>query len=165
MRTGLRRNVFHGVCLIGSMILLSGCFGRDDRAVTLASSTPTPASPSGASPKAGRPLRLRAEPGDVVASTTALPNPDQIFDFHPRGARTDEWRQPFIIAADDGPLTKYVQQTAKELREFKEADNRPGQTPVVPPTSQRLRALPCDKTDAQGVPCPATPASGSAQLR
>ncbi len=58
----------------------------------------------------------RAGASTVIAS--AVPTPQQIFDFHPAGSAPGSFRQPFIIDLNDGPLTADVQRSAKELRDY-----------------------------------------------
>ena len=56
---------------------------------------------------------------EPVVRTSAVPTPAQIFNFHTAQSAMEDWRAPFVIAEDDGPLTSYVRRSASELREFK----------------------------------------------
>ena len=53
-----------------------------------------------------------------IVAASAVPTPQQIFDFHPPGSAPGSFRQPFIIDPNDGPLTADVQRSAMELRNF-----------------------------------------------
>ncbi len=66
-----------------------------------------------------------AEPAAAIVAASAVPSPQQIFDFHPAGSAPGSFRQPFIIDQDDGPLTADVRRTAAELKAFN-SSLRPG---------------------------------------
>ena len=60
-----------------------------------------------------------AEPATSTIVASAVPTPQQIFDFHPPGSAPGSFRQPFVIDPNDGPLTADVRKTAAELKAFK----------------------------------------------
>ncbi len=59
-----------------------------------------------------------AEPATLTVVASAVPTPQQIFDFHPPGSAPGSFRQPFIIDPNDGPLRAEVQHSARELSEY-----------------------------------------------
>ena len=60
-----------------------------------------------------------AEPAEApIVVASAVPSPQQIFDFHPAGSAPGSFRQPFIIDPNEGPLTADVRRTAAELKAF-----------------------------------------------
>ena len=118
------------VSLAGTALALCGCAHIHNGLSTLKGSPPAAAevtSESVPTPamKTVRPrsktVRLDDEveadqPAVRVAGTPPLA---QIFSFRAAGATMDHWRPPFVIAENDGPLTAYVRNSARELRDFK----------------------------------------------
>lgn len=159
---------------LASLLALGGCLSQRGPG-DLASSEPvatvkTPKeSGAGAKASASRRLRLRSEPGEAVASAApAVPRPDQIFDFHPKGSSPDDWRQPFIVDVNDGPLRSYVRQTAAELKAFKADQARPNLASAAQPAQKAGSLPPCEpgKPETAGeARCAPPRAEGSAQLK
>ena len=117
----LRRAIAAGFALSATS-LLGGCFGVLDHPAVSADSVDLAAPVAAA--EIDPPLRTVrrsgsrvADAGDDVPRGAALPTPNEIFDFHPRGAKRDSWRQPFIIDPNDGPLAGYVRRMDAELTE------------------------------------------------
>ncbi len=121
-----------------SDFMLSGCAQIQSRfgAVAQAESTSDFVQESNAAPahpdvKTVRPRGTRqALPSDIssneqnavpIVVASAVPSPQQIFDFHPSGSAPGSFRQPFIIDPNDGPLTADVRKTAAELKAFNAA--------------------------------------------
>lgn len=67
----------------------------------------------------------RAQAGEAAAEraptvvAAAVPAPRDIFDFHPRGAQPDSWREPFAIDTSDGPLAADVRRSTAELKAYR----------------------------------------------
>jgi hypothetical protein len=73
-----------------------------------------------------------------------VPTPQQIFDFHPPGAKPDSWRQPFVIDTSDGPLAADVRRSSAELEAYRTDTARAARTDTakpdgVPAGTARLR--------------------------
>jgi len=104
--------------------MLSGCAEMHHGVETVARAT-TSTRPAGTDEPAAPRARARAQivtsqpdPDGPIVRVAAVPSPREIFDFHPNGSRPDDWRQPFIIDPNDGPLAADVRKTAEELRVF-----------------------------------------------
>lgn len=108
--------------LTGAATSLSGCAEMHHGFQTVArSTTSSAAADEPAAPRARVSARIVTPPPDSdvpVVRMAAVPSPREIFDFHPNGSRPDDWRQPFIIDPNDGPLAADVRKTAEELRVF-----------------------------------------------
>ncbi len=107
----------HGAEAVGR-VRSSGETVDEVEAVPVARSDVKTVRPSGIprAPVVDMSQREPAAPPTVEAS--AVPTPQQIFDFHPAGSAPGSFRQPFIIDPDDGPLSADVRKTAAELKEF-----------------------------------------------
>ncbi len=123
-------NALAAASLAGLAMGLCGCADIHNGFMAL---KPTPAATAEAAPEVdttppirtvrtgarkGRP-EVQSEADEPAVRTAALPAPAQIFDFHGAGSGPEDWRTPFVIAENDGPLTSYVRRSASELREFK----------------------------------------------
>ena len=83
---------------------------------------------------AGVSARIVTPPPDSdvpVVRMAAVPSAREIFDFHPNRSRPDDWRQPFIIDPNDGPLAADVRRTAEELKVFNAGLRSAAKTVVV----------------------------------
>ncbi len=123
-------NALAAASLAGLAMSLCGCANIHNGFMAL---KPTPATTAQAAPevdatppirtvrtgaKRSRPV-VQSEADEPAVRTAAIPTPAQIFDFHTSRSAMEEWRTPFVIAENDGPLTYYVRKSASELREFK----------------------------------------------
>lgn len=103
-------------------LALSGCTLHRNPETALASpDVATPATGSSGRPavKTVRPSASSAVDERAEVSSSAVPAPRQIFDFHPAGGKPDDWRQPFIIDPNDGPLAADVRRSSAELRSYR----------------------------------------------
>ncbi len=110
-------------CAIAAMaasVILSGCATAPPPSAAHALAHPVPASMPDAEGEEGGPdpIERRTE--------AAVPAPKDIFDFHPKGAKPDSWRQPFVIDANDGPLTDYLRRTDRSLHALVNVDKGKG---------------------------------------
>ena len=114
-------------------LALSACTLHGNPEVALATPEVTAPATAGSGRPAVKTVRpSAASAADEVAEAplSAVPAPRQIFDFHPTGAKPDDWRQPFIIDPNDGPLAADVRRSSAELRSYRAATDH-GQTSAV----------------------------------
>ena len=95
-----------------------------------------------------------AQPVAAPVSEAAVPSPQQIFDFHPAGARPDSWRQPFVIDTSDGPLAADVRRSTAELKAYRADTGRAAKTDTAAAGAVRK---PCSEMDVAAAKpgCPA----------
>ena len=130
-QTTMPRRALAALSLTSMALLLYGCAALHDGFETTAHVVSSPVAVADA--KEAKPIRLdlktvrsNGNADAPNAEAAAVPSPKEIFDFHPAGSRPDQWRQPFDIDANDGPLTADVRKTAAELKAFN-AEVRPGE--------------------------------------
>lgn len=110
-----------GLALLGAS-LLGGCAEMHHGFEAVARTTRGPASAAAApvdAAEAGGPRVVTAAPRAGPVRVAAIPSPRDIFDFHHARARPDDWRQPFLIDPNDGPLAADVRRSAAELRAYR----------------------------------------------
>ncbi len=130
VRTSLLRAVVTSAALA---LALSACtLHRNPEVALAAPDVAAPATAGSARPavKTVRPSASSVVDDVAEAPVSAVPAPRQIFDFHPAGAKPDDWRQPFIIDPNDGPLAADVRSSSAELRSYRAATDH-GQTSAV----------------------------------
>ncbi len=120
--------------LIGAATSLSGCAEMHHGFQAVARSSSATAADEPVVPRAGASARIVSPQPDSdvpIVRMAAVPSPREIFDFHPNGFRPDDWRQPFIIDPNDGPLAADVRKTAEELKVFNAGLRSAPKTAVV----------------------------------